>query len=104
MYEKNFDKRENAGKELNVLVTQMCFCKVFPMSPTCAYNTLKGNVQNIYIQIFDTSLIKEDDPSTYGNVTPMDERTILFKNITVCKRSELDKVKNPMEYYNVPKY
>lgn len=104
LHERNFDKRKNAGKELNVLVTQMCFCKVFPMSPTCAYNYLKGNVQNIYIQIFDTSRIKEDDPSTYGNVTPMDERTILFKNITVCKRSELDKVKNPMEYYNVPKY
>ena len=32
---KLFDKRENAGKELEVLVTQMCFCKVFPISPTC---------------------------------------------------------------------
>lgn len=34
----------------------------------------------------------------------MDERTILFNNITVCRRSELDKEKNTMEYYNVPKY
>lgn len=104
LYEKDFDKRKNAGKELNVLVTQMCFCKVFPMSPTCAYNHLKRNSQNIYIQIFDTSRIKEDDPSTYGNVTLMDERTILFNKIKVCRRSELDKEKNPMEYYHVPKY
>ena len=104
LHEKNFDKRENAGKELTVLVTQMCFCKVFPMSPTCAYNYLKGNNQNVYIQLFDTSRIIEDDPSTYSNVTPMDERTILFNNITVCRRSELDKGKNLMEYYNVPKY
>lgn len=104
LHERNFDKRENAGKELNVFVTQMCFCKVFPMSPTCAYNYLKGNNQDIYVQIFDTSRIREDDPSTYGDVTLMDKRTILFKNITVCKRSILDKEKNPMEYYNVPKY
>ena len=104
LYERNFDKRKNAGKDLNVLVTQICFCKVFPMSPTCAYNYLKGNSQNIYVQIFDTSHIREDDPSTYGDVTLMDKRTILFKNITVCKRSILNKEKNPMEYYNVPKY
>jgi hypothetical protein len=104
LHERNFDKRENAGKELNVFVTQICFCKVFPMSPTCAYNYLIGNNQDIYVQIFDTSRIKEDDPSTYGDVTLMDKRTILFKNITVCKRSVLDKEKNPMEYYNVPKY
>lgn len=104
LQERNFDKRENAGKELDVLVSQMCFCKVFPMSPSCAYNYLKENNQNIYIRIFDTSRIKEDDPSTYSKVMSMDERTILFKNITVCKRSELDKRKNPMEYYNVPKY
>lgn len=104
LHERNFDKRENAGKELNVFVTQTCFCKVFPMSPTCAYNYLIGNNQDIYVQIFDTSRIKEDDPSTYGDVTLMDKRTILFKNITVCKRSVLDKEKNPMEYYNVPKY
>ncbi len=104
LQERSFDKRENAGKELNVLVTQICFCKVFPMSPTCAYNYLKGNGQNIYIQLFDASRIKEDDPSTYGNVTLMDERTIMFNNIMVCKRNELDKEKNLMEYYNVPKY
>lgn len=102
--EKNFDKRKNAGKELNVLVAQMCFCKVFPMSPTCAYNYLKKNKNNVYIQIFDTSRVKEDDPSTYGNISLMDERTILFKRITVCRRNELDKEKNLMEYYNVPKY
>ncbi len=104
IHEKNFDKRKNAGKELNVLVAQMCFCKVFPISPTCAYNYLKNNKENIYIQIFDTSRVKEDDPSTYGNVSLMDERTILFKRITVCRRNELDKEKNLMEYYNVPKY
>ncbi len=103
-HERNFDKRENAGKELNVYVAQMCFCKVFPMSPTCAYNYLKGNSQNIYVQLFDTSRIREGDTSTYGDVTLMDKRTILFKNITVCKRNELDKEKNLMEYYNVPKY
>lgn len=104
IHEKNFDKRKNAGKELNVLVAQMCFCKVFPMSPTCAYNYLKKNNENIYIQIFDTSRVKEDDPSTFGNVSLMDEKSILFKRITVCRRNELDKEKNPIEYYNVPKY
>ena len=69
----------------------MCFCKVFPMSPTCAYNCLKKNKNNVYIQIFDTSRVKEDDPLTYGNISLMDERTILFKRITVCRRNELDK-------------
>jgi hypothetical protein len=74
------------------------------MSPTCAYNYLKKNNENIYIQIFDTSRVKEDDPSTFGNVSLMDEKSILFKRITVCRRNELDKEKNPIEYYNVPKY
>ena len=104
LYEKLFDKRENAGKELDVLVTQMCFCKVFPISPTCAYNCLKNNTQNIYIQLFDTSRVKENDPTTYYDVSPMDDRTILFKKITVCQRKDLDKEQNPLEYYNVPKY
>ncbi|WP_157833805.1 hypothetical protein [Ruminiclostridium josui] len=104
VYERSFDKRKNAGKELNVLVAQMCFCKVFPMSPTCAYNCLKGNSQNIYVQLFDTSRVKEADPLTYHNVILGDQRSILFKNILVCSRSKLDKEKNPMEYYFVPKY
>lgn len=104
LHERNFDKRKNAGKELNVLVTQMCFCKVFPMSPNCAYNYLKSNTHNIYIQLFDASKVKESDPTTYYDVSPMDERLILFKNITVCQRKDLDKEKNLMEYYNVPKY
>ena len=83
---------------------QICFCKVFPISPTCAYNYLKNNARNIYIQLFDTSRVKEDDPKTYYDVHPMDDRTILFKNITICQRKDLDKEKNPLEYYNVPKY
>lgn len=102
--ERIFDKRSNAGKELNVLVSQMCFCKVFPMSPSCAYNYLQNNNENVYIQLFDASGIKENDPSTYGNIFPMDERLILFKKVTVCKRKELNKVEFPMEYYNVPIY
>ena len=104
LHEKLFDKRENGGKELDILVTQMCFCKVFPISPTCAYNCLKNNTQNIYIQLFDTSRVKENDPTTYYDVSPMDDRTILFNKIIVCQRKDLDKEQNPLEYYNVPKY
>lgn len=104
LHEKRFDKKENAGKELDFLVTQMCFCKVFPISPNCAYNHLKNNTHNIYVQLFDASKVKEDDPTTYYSVSPMDERLILFKSITVCQRKDLDKSKNPMEYYNIPKY
>lgn len=104
LHEKLFDKKENAGKELSVLVTQICFCKVFPMSPTCAYNHLKNNAQNIYVQLFDTSRVNENDPTTYHNIFPMDDRTILFKKITVCRRKDLDKEENPVEYYNVPQY
>lgn len=103
LHQKIFDKKENAGKELNVLVTQMCFCKVFPISPTCAYNYLKNHTENIYIQLFDTSKVNENDPTTYCDVSPMDDRTILFKKITVCQRKNLDKEQNPVEYYNVPK-
>lgn len=36
-----FDKKINAGKELNILLVQICFCKVFPISQKCAYNLLK---------------------------------------------------------------
>jgi|GEM_PF-1761294 len=104
LHERLFDKKQNAGKELGVFVMQICFCKVFPISPTCAYNYLKNNARNIYIQLFDTSRVKEDDPKTYYDVHPMDDRTILFKNITICQRKDLDKEKNPLEYYNVPKY
>ena len=104
LHEKLFDKRENASKELSVLVTQICFCKVFPMSPTCAYNYLRNNSKNIYIQLFDTSKVNENNPTTYHNVFPMDDRTILFKKITVCQRKDLDKKQNPLEFYNVPKY
>lgn len=103
-HERKFDKRENAGKELQVLVAQLVFCKVFPMSPKCAYNCLLGNNQDVYIQLFDTSRVAEDDPTTYGNVTLMDDRTILFKDITVCMRKELNKKYNPMEYYHIPMY
>lgn len=103
-YERSFDRRENAGKELSVYVTQICFCKVFPMSPTCAYNYLKEYNQEIYVKIYDTSRIREDNPLTYGNVLLMDKRTILFRDITICKRSMLDKEKNPIEYYYIPKY
>lgn len=102
--EKDFDKRKNAGKELDIMVTQMCFCKVFPMSVNCAYNILKENNKNIYVQLFDASRIDENNPKTYTDVTPFDDRTILFEHITVCKRSELDKEKNVFEYYNVPQY
>lgn len=103
-YERSFDRRENAGKELSVYVTQICFCKVFPMSPTCAYNYLKEYNQEIYVKIYDTSRIREDNPLTYGDVLLMDKRTILFRDITICKRSMLDKEKNPIEYYYIPKY
>lgn len=102
--QKRFDKRKNAGKELEVLVTQICFCKVFPMSPTCAYNYLQGKTHDVTIEIFDASKVVDDDPSSYMNVTLMDKRTMVFKNVTVCKRSELNKETNTTEYYNVPKY
>ena len=42
LHERLFDKKQNAGKELGVFVMQICFCKVFPISPTCAYNYLKN--------------------------------------------------------------
>ena len=99
-----FDKKINAGKELNILLVQICFCKVFPISQKCAYNLLKGNYSNIYIQLYDTSEVVENRPDTYMNVHQVDNRTILFKQINVCKRSELNKADFPLEYYNVPKY
>lgn len=99
-----FDKKVNAGKELNILLVQMCFCKVFPISPACAYNFLKRNPSNVYIQLYDTSKVVEDKPDTYMNVFQMDNRSILFKHINVCKRSELNKDDFPNEYYNVPQF
>lgn len=65
---------------------------------------LKGNYSNIYIQLYDTSEVVENRPDTYMNVHQVDNRTILFKQINVCKRSELNKADFPLEYYNVPKY
>ncbi|MGX8711692.1 MAG: hypothetical protein ACQGTM_15775 [bacterium] len=103
-FEKKFDRKINAGKELEILATQMCFCKVFPVTPNCAYNYLLRNHSNIYIQIYDTSQINENDPRTYQNATPMDERTILFRNIKVCDRKKLSPKTDVLEYYNVPKF
>lgn len=74
------------------------------MSPSCAYNYLQNNSENVYVQLFDASRVKENNPSTYRNVIPMDERLILFKKVTVCKRNELNRVEFPMEYYHVPIY
>lgn len=102
--EKRFDKRKNAGKQLEILITQMCFCKVFPMSDNCAYNMLKHNNKNVCVQLFDTSQVDNNNPRTYTNVSLMDDRFMLFENITVCKRNQIDKNKNATEYFNVPKY
>lgn len=104
LIERNFDKRKNAGKELNVFLIQISFCQIFPMSPSCAYNYIQRNSHNIYVKIFDTSNIQEGDLSTYENIILMDKRTIMFKNVTVCKRRELDKEQNFLEFYNVPKH
>ena len=104
LHERLFDKRKNAGKELNFLVTQICFCKVFPITPKCAYNLFYNNAHNILVQLFDASKVKEDDPRTYYDIFPVDDRKILFKNVTVCKRKDLDKEENTLEYFHVPKY
>ena len=101
--ELDFDKRANAGKELSILVAQMSFCKVFPMSKTCAYAILKDRTENVYVQIYDTSKVDNIDPSTYYNAIPNDAQMILFKQITVCHRRDLTRDNNTMEYYNVPK-
>lgn len=101
---KEFDKKVNAGKELGIHVAQMSFCKVFPLSPNCAYNYLLNRHANIYIQIFDTSQIDNNDPHTYHSAIPMDERTILFKSIKVCRRKDLSPQVDTLEYYNVPKF
>ena len=37
-------------------------------------------------------------------IFPVDDRKILFKNVTVCKRKDLDKEENTLEYFHVPKY
>lgn len=101
---KMFDKKINSEKELEIFVAQMCFCKVFPLTPISAYNYLEKNHSNIYIQLFNTSQIVNDDPRTYQNAYPMDKRTILFKDIKVCNRRELSPETDIMEYYNVPKF
>lgn len=103
-FEKDFDKKENAGKELSVYVQQLLFCKVFPYTPTCAYNYLIKNHSNIFIQIYDSSMVVNNNPKTHQNVVPIDNRIIIFNDITVCKRKDLSKEKNILEYYYIPKY
>ncbi len=76
------------------------FCKVFPISKNCAYNFFENNNKDVYIQICDMSQFDEENKY----IKPIDTRKILFKNINVSKRRQLNNKEYPMEYYHVPKY
>jgi hypothetical protein len=97
-------KYDKYGKEQTNLVMQMDICKVFPNGPRSAYNMLKNVHDDIYVTIYDTSKWKENDPRTVDTLRPYDDRKILFKNIKIKKRSDLDKQVETMEYYHIPKY
>lgn len=100
---ENF-KYDKYGKSQTNLIMQINFCKVFPNGTNSAFNLLKENKDDIYICIYDTSKFSKDRPETAELIRPFDHRRILFKNIKVVKRSQLDKQRDCVEYYHIPKY
>ncbi len=101
--EKDF-KLEQYGKDQTNLVMQMNICKVFPNGAKSAYNYLKNVSDGIYISIYDTRKFSESNPDTIRFLRPFDDKKILCKNIKVKKRSQLNKQKDTIEYFYIPKY
>lgn len=97
-------KYDKYGKNQTSLVMQIDICKVFPNGVNSAFNYLKGHNEDIYVCTYDTSKYREDRPETIKSIRPFDDRKILFKNIKVLKRKQLDKQRDVIEYFHIPKY
>jgi len=97
-------KYDKYGKSQTNLVMQMDICKVFPNGVNSAYNILRNCKDEVFISIYDTRQYIEDKPETIELIRPFDDRKILCNHIKVLKRNELDKQKDYMEFYHIPKY
>jgi hypothetical protein len=96
-------KYDKYGKDQTNLVMQIDFCKVFPNGPQSAYNLLRGYKGKVIVTVFDTRKFNEEKPKeTIKYLRPFDNREILFDNIKVSKRRELNRKMDYVEFYHIP--